>query len=198
MTMKRVHSFSLAVLFLSALALPVTSRAAEAEPAPWQSLFNGQDLKGWVPVHDVTFEAKDGHLRLVKGMGWLRTDKEFKDFVLEFEWRALEEQYDSGVFIRAGLAGKPWPTDGWQLNLRYNQLGALVKGYRTVVPAETPKAPVNQWVRFRVEVRGTKVKLSVDGEEAWESDKLDAQRGYIGIQAENKSFDFRNLRVQEL
>jgi hypothetical protein len=27
---------------------------------------------------------------------------------------------------------------------------------------------------------------------------LDAERGYIGIQAENKAFDFRNIRVQEL
>jgi hypothetical protein len=27
---------------------------------------------------------------------------------------------------------------------------------------------------------------------------LDRDRGYIGIQAENKSFDFRNIRIQEL
>ena len=103
-------------------------------------------------------------------------------------WRNSD---DSGIFLRAGLEGKPWPTDGWQLNLRYNQIGGLVKGFKTIVPAETPKAPVNKWVKFRVEVRGTKVKLIVDGEDAWDTDKLDADRGYLGIQAENKAFEFR-------
>jgi hypothetical protein len=183
---------------IASLTGTIAAAAADAEAPAWQSLFNGQDLKGWVPVHDVTFEVKDGNLRLVKGTGWLRTEKQYKDFVLELEWRALEEQYDSGIFLRAGLEGKPWPNDVWQLNLRYNQVGGLVKGYKTMVPAETPKAPVNKWVKFRVEVRGTKVKLIVDGEDAWETDKLDAINGYLGIQAENKAFEFRNLRIQEL
>lgn len=196
--MKSTTRWTLGSILLTCLALKLCCLAADSEDGKWQSLFNGQDLKGWVPVHEVTFEVKDGNLRLVKGMGWLRSEKQFKDFVLEFEWRALEEQYDSGFFLRAGLEGKPWPTDGWQLNLRYNQVGALVKGYRTVVPAETPKAPVNKWVKFRIEARGPKVKLIADGEEAWETDKLDVEQGYLGIQAENKSFEFRAIRIQEL
>lgn len=171
---------------------------AASNEGKWESLFNGKDLKGWAPVHDVTFEAKDGNLRLVKGMGWLRTEKEYQDFVLEFEWRALDEQYDSGIFLRAGLDGKPWPKDGWQVNLRYNALGSFVKGYKTVVPAETPKLPVNKWVKCRLEAKGKKVILDMDGERAWESEAIDSTRGYLGIQAENKSFDFRNFRIQEL
>ena len=47
-------------------------------------------------------------------------------------------------------------------------------------------------------MRGKKVTLDVDGERAWAFESLDADRGYIGIQVENKSFDFRNFRVQEL
>ena len=176
----------------------VPAIAAEAAPGPWQTLFNGKDLTGWAPVHDVTFEVKEGNLRLVKGMGWLRTEKEFTDFELEFEWRGLEEKYDSGIFFRAGLEGKPWPKNGWQVNLRYDMLCGLVKGYGNVVPSETPKVAVNKWVKCRMEVRGTKVVLDVDGERAWEYAKIDAAKGFIGIQAENKAFDFRNIRVREL
>jgi len=172
--------------------------AAEAPEAKWESLFNGKDLTGWVPVQDVTFEVKEGNLRLVKGMGWLRTEKEYSDFILEFECRALEEKYDSGIFFRCGLEGKPWPKDGWQLNLRYDMLGGLVKGYRPMVPSETPKKPVNQWMKFRFEVKGKKATLDIDGERAWETDLLDPGRGYLGIQAEDKSFDFRNVRIQAL
>lgn len=185
----------LPALFLALLALLQPIRAAEPV---WQTLFNGKDLTGWTPVNDVTFQVVDGNLRLVKGMGWLRTEKEFKDFVLEFEWRALEEKYDSGMYFRAGLTGKPWPDGGWQVNLRHDAIGGLVKGYSSIVPSETDRKPVNQWVKFRLEVKGRKTTLTVDGEKAWETEKVDAEKGFIGIQAENKAFDFRNIRIQEL
>jgi hypothetical protein len=188
---------SVSLAFLCPLALPQSSDAADSG-GKWVSLFNGKDLSGWQGVHDVTFEVKDGNLRLVKGMGWLRTEKEYGDFILELEWRALEDQYDSGLFVRCPLEGKPWPKDGWQLNLRYNMIGGLVKGFKTVVPAETERQPVNQWVKMRIEVRGGKCALTVNDEKAWEYDKLDRERGFIGIQAENKAFDFRNIRIQEL
>jgi hypothetical protein len=166
--------------------------------AEWETLFNGKDLSGWVPVHEVACVATNGNLRLVSGMGWLRTEKQYQDFVLEVEWQALEPGYDSGFFLRAGLEGKPWPIDGWQVNLSRAALGALVKGTRTVVPAETPPIPLNRWVKFRIEVRGKKVTLDVDGERAWEHEGLDAERGYLGIQAENKAFEFRNIRLRVL
>ena len=164
----------------------------------WASLFNGKDLAGWTKVHGVEAEVNEGHLRILKGMGWLRSEKEFSDFVLEFEWRALDEKYDSGIFFRAGLEGKPWPDKSYQVNLRYDMLGGLVKGFTPVVPAETPKLPLNQWVKFRLEARGNKVSLDVDGERAWETDKVEPGQGYLGIQIEERRFDFRNLRVAEL
>ena len=180
------------------VATGLAATAADAPGEKWESLFNGKDLTGWTAVHQVTFVVTNGNLRLVDGMGWLRTEKQYSDFVLEAEWRALVPQYDSGFFIRAGLQGDPWPEGGWQVNLDGGALGGLVKGTKTVVRAETPRMPLNKWVKFRMEVRGHKITLDVDGERAWEFDKLDAERGYIGIQAENKAFEFRNIRVQEL
>lgn len=164
----------------------------------WVSLFNGKDLSGWVPVNDVTFRVADGNLQLVKGMGWLRTEKEYKDFIFECEWRALVEKYDSGIFIRSGKEGKPWPEGGWQVNLKNSQLGGLLKGSRNVVPAEDEAQPVNKWVKFRMEVKGKKITLFVNGAKSWEYDSLDRDSGFIGFEAEDKAFDFRNIRIQEL
>jgi hypothetical protein len=190
---------TIATAALCTVVLVGLSFGAEApQEGHWESLFNGKDLTGWAPVNEVTFVVTNGNLRLVKGMGWLRTEKQYTDFVFEAEWRALVPQYDSGFFVRAGLEGKPWPKDGWQVNLAGAALGALVKGYKTVVPAETPPMPLNQWVKFRIEVRGKKITLDVNGERAWEYNDLDAASGFIGIQAEDKAFDFRNLRVQPL
>jgi len=183
-------------LALVATAIMLTANTHAAGKG--QPLFNGRDLEGWVKVHDVDFQVVDGNLRLVKGMGWLRTEKEYANFVLEFEWRALQEKYDSGIFFRAGLEGKPWPDKSYQVNLRYDMLGGLVRGFRPLVPAETPRLPLNQWAKFRLEVKGNKVTLDVDGERAWETDKVEPGRGFIGIQAEDRSFDFRNFQIEDL
>lgn len=192
-----IGSFTIAALCAVVVA-GLCSAAESPQDAHWESLFNGKDLTGWAPVNEVTFVVTNGNLRLVKGMGWLRTEKQYTDFIFEAEWRALVPQYDSGFFVRAGLEGKPWPKDGWQVNLAGAALGALVKGYKTVVPAETPPMPLNQWVKFRIEVRGKKITLDVNGERVWEYNDLDAASGYIGIQAEDRAFDFRNIRVQGL
>lgn len=194
--MKRFPWWALLSLSWAGLMLGA-ARGAGAE-ADWISLFNGRDLAGWVKVHDVQVEVHEGNLRIVKGMGWLRTERQFSDFILEFEWRALQDQYDSGLFFRAGLEGKPWPDRSYQVNLRYDMLGGLVKGFTPVVPAETPRMPLNRWVKFRLEARGNRVSLDVGGERAWETDKVEPGRGYLGIQIEDRSFDFRNLRVRDL
>jgi hypothetical protein len=188
----------LKALLLGGLLTSPALLGAETGTTNWVSLFNGKDLSGWVPVNGVTAEVTNSHLRIAKGMGWLRSEKEYTDFVLELEWRALDKQYDSGVFLRCIKEGKPWPTDGWQVNLRYDQLGALVRGYSTKHRSEGERVPVNQWSKFRLEVKGKKCALFIDGEKSWEFDGLDRDRGYIGIQIEDKAFDFRNVRIQEL
>jgi hypothetical protein len=171
--------------------------AADKVEPQWTPLFNGKDLSGWTVVHDATFAVTNGNLRLVTGMGWLRTEKEYSDFILELEWRALDSGYDSGIFLRAGLDGKPWPEKGCQVNLLRASLGGLVCGSKLVVPSETPPAPLNEWVKFRITARGAKIALDVNGERAWEYEKAEPGKGFIGFQAENKVFEFRNIQVSE-
>lgn len=188
----------LTVILFASVALARLSAGADlAADGKWESLFNGKDLTGWVVMNDATFMVTNGVLHLEKGPGWLRTEKEYTDFTLEAEWRALETNYNSGFFIRAGLEGKPFPKNVWQVNLKESAIGQLLRGRPEVLPSKTPKFPVNEWVKFRMEARGKKLTLDVNGQRAWEFDDLDVSRGYIGLQAEGKSFDFRNLRVQE-
>lgn len=166
-------------------------------PAEWVDLFNGADLSGWVVMHDARFTVvSNAVLRLEGGNGWLRTERSFSDFDLELEWRALDSRYDSGIFIRAPSEGKPWPLEAWQINLRYNMLGGLVKGTVPIVPAEAPILPPCTWHKIFVRCRGSHIELFLDGERQWQFDQLDKACGYIGIQAEGKRFEFRNIRVR--
>jgi hypothetical protein len=164
----------------------------------WVALFNGRDLSGWKPMGEVTFDVTEGNLRLVKGVGWLRTEREYQDFVLEWECRGTEEQYDGGLLFRVGLEGEPWPTGGWQVNLKYNANAGLMRGNTSIEPSPIGRTAVGKWTQFRLEVNGKRAVLTVDGEEGWEVDQIDREKGYIGIQAEGKAFEFRKIRLQEL
>jgi hypothetical protein len=184
---------------LSCLALALCAALISTHAAAPEPLFNGKDLSGWVSMHDGRFEAHDGSLRLVRGTGWLRTEKEYGDFVLEVELRPGVERYDSGLYFRAGLDGKPWPTDGWLVNLRRDMWGALVKGFTRILPSSVEGPDIDEstpWTKVRLEVRGSKATLDLDGKRLWETDKIDRPRGYIGIQAEERTFDFRQLRIE--
>ena len=197
--MKTLQLRIFSAILLASLALARFSSAAETkDDGQWKSLFNGKDLTGWTPVNDCIFTVTNDNLHLVKSMGWLRTENEYTNFVLEAEWRALEPKYNSGFFIRAGMEGKPFPTDVWQVNLKESAVGELLKGSTNRVHSVTPPVPLNQWVKFRMAVRGKKLTLDVDGKRAWEFTELDAAHGYIGLQAEGKVMEFRNVRVQEL
>jgi len=81
-------------MLLSALALVLAPRLPAETPAGFVSLFNGQDLSGWmVPQGD------NGHWKVVDGAidydaqseaakdKNLWSDKEYRDFVLRVDWR---------------------------------------------------------------------------------------------------------------
>src|SRR5262249_16061351 len=75
------------------------------------SLFNGKDLSGrrfgeTIPAPETlppNWKVEDGVIKLAGGnTPHLASQKEFSDFDLRLEWRALREKYNSGLFIRSG------------------------------------------------------------------------------------------------
>ena len=103
------------VLLASALAtaavLAACHGAQKAQPAPAAEctaalfsgpIFNGTDLSGWVKVNcfDDTFAARDGMLFCTGNpTGFLRTDRMYENFVLEFDWKHEKEQGNAGLFV---------------------------------------------------------------------------------------------------
>jgi hypothetical protein len=88
------------ILFVGLLLAPRAWVADNTTPAGFVSLFNGKDLTGWkVPAGD------NGHWKVVdgvidydaqseaKGDKSLWSDREYRDFVLEVDWRLKEAPY---------------------------------------------------------------------------------------------------------
>ena len=85
----------------------------------YTSLLNGTNLDGWAIENNGQFSVRDGMLVINKGTGWLRSEKEYGDFVLKMDFRFLEEKANSGIFVRTGATSKDdengWPDNGYQI-----------------------------------------------------------------------------------
>ena len=76
-------------------------------------MFNGKDLAGWVNVncHPDTFFVKNGEIITTGNpTGFLRTEKQYENFVLEMDWMHVntKEVGNSGLFVW----GDPLPAVG--------------------------------------------------------------------------------------
>jgi len=179
--------------------VPATHAADEAGFKP---LFNGKDFDGWRfsgqkdgDAWPENWKVKDGVIHLTGGgRPNLVTVREFADFEMKFEWRALAEKYNSGFFIRcAKEAGNN------QINLAKGSEGGFVGGkVDGAKPVPELQKPSGEWNEWRVVVKGDKVGYWCNGKLAWEATGLKPEQGHIGLQAEGAAMEFRNLRVREL
>src|SRR5437899_5592611 len=99
-----------AAALLFALAAVAAFRAEEEKEKEdgFVPMFNGKDLTGWVNVNCApgTFFVKDGMIVTTgKPTGYLRTDKQYENFVAEFDWMHVPPKPgavgNSGFFVWA-------------------------------------------------------------------------------------------------
>ena len=98
------------LLLLCVLASPALADTKEEGFVP---MFNGKDLAGWVNAncHPSTFFVRDGMIITTgKPTGFLRTDKQYENFILEMDWFHVntKEVGNSGLFVW----GDPLPAVG--------------------------------------------------------------------------------------
>jgi hypothetical protein len=112
-----MNAIRLLVLFgccLTAAILPTANvPAPAADDAGFRPMFNGKDLSGWVNVNCApgTFFAKGEEVITTgKPTGFLRTDRQYENFVLEMDWMHVntKEVGNSGLFVW----GDPIPAIG--------------------------------------------------------------------------------------
>lgn len=184
------------------VALLLSGLVATAVDDGFESLFNGRDFTGWRfslqktgdPWPD-NWKIKDGVIYLTGAMRpHLVTTREFGDFEVKFEWRALTPKFNGGFYIRSRPDG-----GSNQIRVDRNFEGAFLAGtIKGAKAAPTLQKAVGEWNEWRVLVKGATVTLWCNGKLAWEATGLAPARGHIGLQAEGTPMEFRNLQVREL
>jgi len=189
--------------------------------------------KGWVigEWNDVSKPGK-GVWRVEKGVlhgekprgTWLMSDKEYGDFILEYEFK-LNEVGNSGCALRAPMKGDP-AFDGMELQMadfRYNtnaKPSELTGGlYRAVAPTKQVYKPT-EWNKYHITLKGPKVEVELNGQKILNvnleeqtktvkrHDGTDApplkerpRKGYIGFQNLSRGDEhvqIRNARIKAL
>lgn len=149
--------------------------AVPAWAGPWQTLFDGADLRAWTtfgkPDVPVAWRIEDGVLAGHKGAGNLATRETFADFELELEWR-ISAGGNSGVMFRVDPKAARPPMSGPEIQIlddarhkdgksALTAAGAL---YAMYAPAKAAAKPVGEWNRARLRVQGARVQHWLNGE----------------------------------
>lgn len=182
-------------LGLSAVASAWADKPSDATTP----LFDGKSLSGWSVQGDCEVVVDDGTILLKGGNGWLRSDLAYTDFELHIEWKAAKKaDFDSGVYIRTGRDGKPFPKPAYQINLlqgKEGNIGALLEAVSTGLVKD------GEWNAFDVTVVGDTVSLKINGHDAYKTSGIKEASGHIGLQCEEPKggqFRFRNITIKEL
>jgi hypothetical protein len=194
--------FRIRLVAAACAALALTSRPTSAAEPEFTSLFNGRDFDGWRFVgkgsedgKPANWEVRDGLIALSGGGSpHLSSAKEYGDFEMKFQWRAVREKYNSGFYIRSGKN-----LGGNQINLAKGAEGKLMSGSgKGGEPVPKLQKPAGEWNEWRVLVVGDKATFWCNGEKAWEATGLTPAQGYVGFQAEGAAMEFRNIGLREI
>ena len=185
-------------------------------PAGWTPLFTGGDLSNFdvVGAQEAYAIGEDGILRSEGGKGgeWLRSERQYSDFILHVEWR-VSPGGNSGVFIRAATEGAPWET-GHECQISNEQpprddLHCTGTLYGTVPANPRPDETPEIWRTYEIHCVGPRITVIVDDLRTVDVDsgEVDAIRekptvGHVGVQDSHTGpgywIEYRNIRIKEL
>jgi hypothetical protein len=216
-------------LWIMVACLAPASAGALGAGDDFRPLFNGKDLTGWhnVNCHPSTFFVKDDMIITTgKPTGFLRTDRQYENFILEFEWMhvppAKDKPGNSGLFVW----GDPIPAIGSgytrgievqvlvNLNVKdtYTSHGDIFsiwgarckpdrphpKGSERCLPSELRAKGAYEWNHYRVEANDGVIKLAVNGKVVSGVSECNPRKGYLALESEGSECRFKNIKIKEL
>lgn len=205
-------SFILAVLFLS-------QTAAAQKPV---KLFNGKNLSNWdfvvennsVPADEV-YSVQKGVIN-IKGqpLGYMYTKEKYGDYLLHVEWRWVEGESNSGIFLLIEDTKNPFP-NGIECQLAAGKAGdfVLLGGSNLTEFVPQPGEPktkfpvvkkkhdstekaAGEWNEADISVKDGVINVYINGTHQ-NTGTNRVKKGHIGLQSEGKAVQFRNVTLTE-
>jgi len=231
--MKRYVIAIAAVVVMSMLLSAQTGAQAENDkpivPKEKMMLWNGRDFTGWKlftrePEHDVTktWSVANGVVRCVgKPAGYMRTEKEYADYLFHVEWRWPGKGGNSGALVHMSGPDKVWPKslecqlasgnagDFWLIGegRRYTEnietaehakADDRVRGRNVRKLKSSSEKPLGQWNAYDIICKDDWVVVLVNGVLQNIATKSSITSGKICLQSEGTPVEFRNIYIEPL
>lgn len=185
-------------------------------------LFNGKDLTGWgCLLQDETYAVKevfsvqDGCINVSgQPFGFLYTEKVFRNYELDVEWRWTDGPANSGIFLILQEVKNPFPK-AVECQLKAGNVGdfvllggseleevelpsGLLRPRFPVKPktAETNEMPAGEWNKVHAVVNEGKIQVYLNGVLMNEGTSP-VKEGRIALQSEGGKLAFRNITIKE-
>ena len=219
---------TLVTLLAGSVLFPSATAAEDKKEEGFTDLFNGKDFTGWKMFLDPkakdadpaqTWTVKDGMIVCTgRPNGYFYTDKSYKDYVLDYDWRykrpeglTKDETFkgNSGCLVHIHHPDQPavggvWPQciEVQGMNLNHGQIIYLkTKGDKQNFDREAK----NKATKRVGEWNTTEITCKADGSIAAKingtpvsSGKSDLTEGMIGFQSEGAEIHFRNIRIKQI
>ena len=202
---------SLALSLVLAFTAVLSGSAAEPK---LELLFNGKDLTNFKAEEAKGFwRVEDGVLigenDAAKKGNYLWTQKEYTDFVIEFDarWKATTDRgVDTGIEMRKPKIQLQLGVSG---SLRVDMTGCFYTGGKPAYPeagqareAKTLLKPEGEWNTFRIQAKGDTFTCWINGQKASEyTDAKFSGAAPLGLQIHGgveMKCEYRNVKIAEL
>ena len=185
----------------------VFQQLSYAQKTDFKTLFNGKNLKAWsIPENNQWWSVKDGLLVAQsdpdKTGSILWTKKDFRDFIIEADFKFGEGTVDSGFFIREENEQIQIGESGSLKRDMTCSPYIVGKGYPVEAEGVADLLKPDDWNTIKVKAEGNKYTAWLNGKEVmyYESES-DLASGPIGIQLHpnrNMSIYYKDIKIQEL
>ena len=192
---------------ITVLVFAVACFVCEAGAEELPSIFNGQDLAGWTaPADNIWWKVQDGVLKLESGPNkkgsTLWTENEYKNFVMQFEFKMGEGIVDTGIYVRNS---KEQIQIGISGSLKRDMTGSPYisgKGYPVEAIGVKELLKTTDWNWMTIVANGKNYCVWLNGQHVMSYDSDSAiEQGPVGIQLHGNrdmSAEYRNIRLAEL
>jgi len=186
------------------------SLLSQGKDPKMQSLFNGKDLNQWkVPDNNIWWSVKDGILYVKsdpsKTGSNLWTKSEYKDFVVQLDFKFGDGTVDSGIFMRGEDPQNPQIQIGISGSLKRDMTASPYvpkQGYPVEAKGIPQLLKLHDWNTMKAQAIGNRYKVWLNGEEVMDYTLENANLiGPVGLQlhpGKDMSIAFKNIYLAKL
>jgi hypothetical protein len=197
--------------YLSFLLISLLFSCTENQKLETISLFNGENLDGWIIYGTEKWYVEDNELVCESGSdkeyGYLGTEQNFDDFILTLQFKQ-ENNGNSGVFFRSSVDGTK--VKGWQVEVAPPGLhsGGIYESYGRgwLIKPDSAKDSVvkmGKWNSMKIKVISDEVTTSINGTEMIKIKDSIIGKGIGGVALQihdggGIKVRWKNLKIQKL